>query len=102
MGMVEHETKPVLVWADIDLRIVDMVERLNRIPGCRTTASCQGTIGEGGPHPYPAHVLASWTPEALLAIKQEFDVFPEGNGAWGNVVCKGDVWPDVGAESYEP
>jgi len=96
-----HETKAILVWADIDLGVVDMVQRLNQIPGCRTIASCQGTIGEGGPHPYPAHVMATWSLEALLVIKKEFDVFPEENGAWGNVVRKGDAWPDTGAESNE-
>ena len=99
-----HETKPVLVWADIDLGIVEMVERLNHIPGCRTDASCQGTMGEGGPHPYPAHVLCHWALEALPIIRQEFEVIPEGDGSWGNVYRKGErpeVSPDGDAPSLE-
>jgi hypothetical protein len=93
--MAIHQTKPVQVWADIDEGVVDMVERLNEIPGCRTDDSCQGTIGEGGPHPYPAYVSAHWTPEALVQIKQEFEVFPEGNGAWGIVCRRGTAWPGL-------
>jgi tRNA(Phe) wybutosine-synthesizing methylase Tyw3 len=42
-----HETIPVQVWADIDVGIADLVKLLNKIPGVRTFASCQGTIGEG-------------------------------------------------------
>jgi hypothetical protein len=47
---------------DVDLGIADMVEYLNTIPGVRTIASCQGTIGEDGPNPYRAQVLCDWTP----------------------------------------
>jgi hypothetical protein len=93
MSSVVHETVPMLVWADIDLGIVDMVRRMNEIPGCRTEASCQGTIGEGGPRPYPAHVMASWTAEALAILQAEFEVYPRGNG-WGTVCRKGVAWED--------
>lgn len=58
---------------------------LNTIPGVRTEASCQGTIGEGGACPYRAQVMCNWTPEALVRLKAEFDVVPEGNGTWGLV-----------------
>lgn len=75
MGNVVHETVPVLVWADVDVGIVDVVRRLNDIPGVRTHASCQGTLGEGGAKPYPPQVMVSWqTAKALAQIKAEFDV----------------------------
>ena len=50
----QHNEVPVLVWADIDENIADFVRYLNTIPGVRTDASCQGTLGEGGPAPYRA------------------------------------------------
>ena len=78
-----HPTRAVLVYADVDLGIADMVEYLNTIPGVRTLASCQGTIGECGPHPYRPQVLCSWTPEALVRLLAEFDVEPEKSGDWG-------------------
>lgn len=69
-----HRTVPALVWADIDEGVVDMIRRLNEIPGVRTNASCQGTIGEGGPRPYPAHVMAHWmSEESLEEIRREYD-----------------------------
>ncbi len=58
-----HKTKPVQVWIDVDVGIADFVEALQAIPGVRTEASCQGTLGEGGASPYPANVLVSWTGE---------------------------------------
>lgn len=89
MGL-PHETRPVLVWVDADLGIADMVEYLNTIPGVRTDASCQGTIGEGGPRPYRPHVMCHWTAEALVRLEKEFDVVhgtdgTDGNGFWGYV-----------------
>jgi hypothetical protein len=84
MGL-PHETRMVQVWVDADLGIADMVVYLNTIPEVRTLASCQGTIGEGGPAPYRAQVLCTWTPEALVKLQAEFDVVPEGNGTWGYV-----------------
>ena len=59
MGNVIHQTVPVLVWADVDVGIADMVRMLNTIPGVRTHANCQGTIGEGGPAPYGPEVSVS-------------------------------------------
>lgn len=91
---MEHPTTPIKVWADIDLGVVDMVVVLNSIEGVRTIASCQGTIGEGGPRPYPAHVMALWTPEALKEIRRYYDVFPQPDGTWGTVVRRGVVWED--------
>jgi hypothetical protein len=84
MGLI-HETRPVQVWADVDLGIADVVAYLNTIPGVRTCASCQGTIGEGGPDPYRAQVLVTWnTQGALDQLKAEFDItIPEDcDGNW--------------------
>jgi hypothetical protein len=82
-----HETRPIQVWADIDTGIAETVEYLNTIPGVRTHASCQGTIGEGGPVPYRAYVQASWPDaETLAFLKTKFDVEVIGEGqAWGYV-----------------
>jgi hypothetical protein len=77
-----HETRPIKVWIDADLGIADMVEYLNTIDGVRTDASCQGTIGESGPNPYRAQVMAHWAPEAWDRLKREFDVTLLGDG-WG-------------------
>jgi len=82
---MNHKTRPVQVWQDIDVGIADMVEHLNTIPGVRTDASCQGTIGEGGSAPYGPYVMANWTPEGLTALKEKYDIKPEGNGSWGYV-----------------
>lgn len=79
-----HKTVPVQVWADIDEGIADFVRYLNTIEGVRTDASCQGTIGEGGPHPYRAYAIVHWwTPEALERLQAEFEVELQGNGTWG-------------------
>jgi len=61
-----HATEPVLVWVDIDKEIVPVVKYLNSIPGVRTHASCQGTIGEGGPNPYRAQVMTSWPSQEVF------------------------------------
>lgn len=75
MGDIIHKTVPVLVWADVDVNIANMVSYLNTIPGVRTHASCQGTIGEGGPSPYPPEVTVSWKdPSIFDRLKKEFDV----------------------------
>ena len=77
-----HRTRPVQVWTDVDEGIADMVEYLNTIDGVRTLASCQGTIGEGGPNPYRPQVMASWTVEVFERLQAEFDVAQLGEG-WG-------------------
>lgn len=79
-----HETKPIKVWADVDIGIADMVEYLNTIPGVRTYYSCQGTIGEGGPAPYRPQVGASWTDEAWERLRHEFDITVLGDH-WGDL-----------------
>lgn len=79
-----HKTRPVQVWQDIDIGIVDMVERLNTIIGVRTDASCQGTIGEGGAEPYGPYVMAHWTPMGLKRLLKDYEVTIEGEG-WGKV-----------------
>lgn len=51
-----------------------MVRYLNTIPGVRTFASCQGTIGEGGPAPYRAQVGTTWPDrETFDRLCAEFD-----------------------------
>ena len=72
--MKPHQTRPVQVWADVDLGIADMVAYLNTIPGVRTHASCQGTLGEGGPAPYRPQVLTTWPPEAFERLQRDFDI----------------------------
>lgn len=70
----EHKTVPVQVWADVDEGIAPLVQYLNTIPGIRTHASCQGTIGEGGAEPYGPYVLVSYqSKEAESRVWNEFD-----------------------------
>lgn len=70
-----HKQVPIQVWVDIDEGIVDLVRHLNTIPGVRTHASCQGTIGEGGPNPYRPQVMVTWdTAETFARLKSEFDM----------------------------
>lgn len=64
--MSEHSTIPVQVWVDVDIGIADFVRELNLIPGIRTHASCQGTIGEGGSAPYGPQVMVTWQDAAAL------------------------------------
>lgn len=83
MGNAIHRTIPIQVWVDVDVGIADVVRYLNAIEGVRTHSSCQGTIGEGGPAPYPAEVEISWSDEATLhRLQAEFDVEIEGD-YWG-------------------
>lgn len=85
MSDLPHETRPIKVWIDADVSIADMVLYLNTIPGVRTQASCQGTLGMGGSNPYGPQVLCSWDDNALAILQTEFDVTPEGNGSWGYI-----------------
>jgi hypothetical protein len=97
MGKVIHQTIPLQVWVDIDEGIADVVRYLNTIPGVWTHTSCQGTIGEGGPAPYRAHVDVSWeTEEALVRLQHEFEVFLCGE-AWG-IVYAHALADDIEAE----
>lgn len=82
MGNVIHKTTRVKVWTDVDEGIADMVIYLNTIDGVTTWASCQGTIGEGGPEPYPPHVMAGWSKEVEPRLLEEFDIIFEGE-CWG-------------------
>lgn len=77
-----HKTIPIQIWVDVDVGIVEMVRYLNTIPGVRTHASCQGTIGEGGPSPYRPQVMVTWTDEVFARLQREFDVTIEGDH-WG-------------------
>jgi len=80
MGGVIHKTVSMLVWADIDEGIADVVRYLQTIPNVRTFVSCQGTIGEGGPEPYRAYVGCIAESEAAKArLRTEFDVDPPGD-----------------------
>lgn len=77
-----HETRPMLVWVDIDLGIAEMVAYLNTLPGVRTLASCQGTIGEGGPNPYRPQVMCTWPEDLFSRLQAEFDIEILGP-SWG-------------------
>ncbi len=79
-----HKTRPIQVWVDADLGIADMVVYLNTIPGVRTLASCQGTIGEGGSNPYRAQVMATWSDAAFDVLLCKFDLTILGDH-WGYV-----------------
>ena len=80
MGNLVHKTIPVQVWVDVDEGISDTVKWLNTLPGVRTFASCQGTIGEGGAAPYRAQILASWPEEATAVIEKFFEIGERLNG----------------------
>lgn len=83
LGKLPHQTRAVQVWVDADLGIADMVVYLNTILGVRTLASCQGTLGQGGPRPYRAQVMATWPDNKTFErLKSEFDVTELGIG-WG-------------------
>lgn len=84
MSGLQHETIPVLVWVDVDTGIADLARYLQTIPGVRTQASCQGTIGEGGPAPYRAHVMATWPDEIQARLEAEFDLEMLGPN-WGYI-----------------
>lgn len=79
-----HRTVPVQVWADVDEGVANFVRHLNTLPGVRTYASCQGTIGEGGPEPYPAFVMVGWENEEARRSLEAFGLVPEGE-AFGRV-----------------
>ena len=77
-----HKQVPIQVWVDVDEGIAHMVLYLNTISGVRTIASCQGTLGEGGPKPYRAQVMATWPPGVFERLRSEFDVTILGDN-WG-------------------
>jgi hypothetical protein len=79
-----HTTTAIQVWADVDVGIADLVLYLNTIPGVRTDASCQGSIGDGGAAPYGPYVMAHWDPECFARLATEFDVEILGE-AWGYI-----------------
>ena len=79
-----HPTRRIQVWADIDEGIADFVTWLNTIPGVTTHASCQGTIGEGGPNPYRGYAMAHWTDEAFSALQGKVEFQIEGTN-WGYI-----------------
>ena len=87
--IIPHKTVPLQVWVDVDIGIAGFVAWLNTIPGIRTHASCQGTIGEGGPHPYRAQVMATWTDKARALIGDRADFTEEGDH-WGYIHPKAE------------
>ncbi len=85
-----HKTIPVWVQVDVDEGIAEMVKYLQTIPGVRTHASCQGTLSEGGPNPYPPQVMVTWdSDQAKERLMQEFDFSP--NGDWAYIHPKGTL-----------
>ncbi len=95
-----HKTRPVLVWADVDIGIAEMVVYLNGIPGVRTLSSCQGTIDGDldkevleiteefrqatGRNPYRPQVMCTWTDDAFKKLNREFDITILGDH-WGYI-----------------
>jgi hypothetical protein len=79
MTAVIHRTVPVFVWVDVDEGIADFVRHLNTLPGIRTLASCQGTLGEGGHEPYPPQVMVTWEDDAALALLAAYPMTPLGD-----------------------
>lgn len=74
-----HTTIAMQVWADVDIGIAETVRRLNAIPGVRTHASCQGSVGEGGAKPYRPYVMVSWRDGlALDRLRRDFDIDVQG------------------------
>lgn len=70
-----HKQVPIQVRIDVDEGIAETVVYLNSIPGVRTHASCQGTLGEGGPYPYRAQVMVTWdSAKTLDRLAKEFDI----------------------------
>lgn len=79
-----HKQLTISVFVDVDEGVADMVLYLNTIPGVRTHASCQGTIGEGGPNPYRPQVMVTWNdPTVFERLKSEFDMTDVSEtGSW--------------------
>jgi hypothetical protein len=84
---VPHETVPVWVLVDVDKGIAAFVKSLQKIPGVRTHASCQGTLHDGGLNPYRAQVMVTWENEkAINVLREKFDMtFPAGSKNWAYV-----------------
>ncbi len=100
--MSNHKTIPMLVWADVDEGIAGMVAYLNTIPGVRTEASCQGTIGEGGPNPYRAQVLTIWPPEQEARLLSEFDMHETNRGGCWGYLHPRDGWTPPASATTRP
>lgn len=82
--MTPHRTRAVQVWIDVDEGIADLVETLNTIDGLRTLASCQGSIGEGGPEPYGPYVMVCWDGDmpAILPARFRLTEVWGGTAVW--------------------
>ena len=76
-----HKTRPVQVWADVDLGIADMVVYLNTIPGVRTEAT-SGDDRRGRPGALSRSGLTIWPAEVFERLKTEFDITILGEN-WG-------------------
>lgn len=87
--MTIHTTIPVQVWVDVDNGIADIVKHLQKIPGVRTHASCQGTIGEGGAAPYEPYVEVSWADQPTRDILQVMYHLEIKGLSWGHLRSKG-------------
>lgn len=96
MGTVIHETTTVLAKVSVDVGIVSLVEELQAFPGVFTDASCQGTIGEGGPVPYPAFVSVHWADDAALILLQGYHTVDVVGDHWGYVRPAGSPFYEWG------
>lgn len=81
-----HETVPVPVWVHVDVGIAPLVRRLTALRGVGTFSSCQGTIGEGGPDPYPAYVGVRWDNDEALAALRQYGIVTVSGDHWGYLV----------------
>jgi hypothetical protein len=95
--VLPHKTVPVVVVVDVDEGIAHAVEYLNAIPGVRTFASCQGTIGEGGASPYPTQVLIHCSEEILQSLTPYFTI----GERIGGECCYIHLRPDVELPRYD-
>jgi hypothetical protein len=75
---MNHQTRPIQVWVDVDLGIANLVEYLNTVPGVRTLASC-----EGGKCYHP-QVMITWSDGVFDRLQQEFDIEILGDH-WGYI-----------------
>lgn len=87
---MKHEQVIIMVKIEVDKGVADLVKLLNDIDGVYTHASCQGTIGEGGPNPYRTQVLTSWPNDLDWWMHQQFDITDQGE-CWGYVHEKKSV-----------
>jgi hypothetical protein len=61
-----HPTIPIKVWIDVDVGIAGFVLELNRLPGVRTEASCQGGAT------YGPQVMVTWEDDVAFKLLAKY------------------------------